>query len=91
METENRMRDRIRRVLLLAGLGQTLTMSVMNELEGKILDLFRAYSDAPEEKKDEAYDRFEEHILHTLRERRLEPASGANHGGSSNAGGSQFA
>lgn len=67
VNAEKRLRARIKRILLLAGLAQTQTTSILAEVEDRIVELFRAYSKAPEDLKDTVYSSGEEGIFRTLR------------------------
>lgn len=89
MDAEKNLRERIRRILSLAGFDQTLSGIVFQEVENRILSLFREYKEAPEELKDEAYAIGEERILEVIKE--AEPVRhGFTQGGSSSAGGSRM-
>ena len=89
MDAEKNLRKRIRRILSLAGLDQTLSGIAFKEVENRILSLFREYNEAPEELKEEAYAMGEERILEVLKE--AEPVRhGFPQSGSSSAGGSRM-
>jgi hypothetical protein len=64
MNPEEKLRERIRRTMLEAGI--ELAPEFALRLEDQIMQLFRNYSTAPEERKNQVYAAGEEGILNTL-------------------------
>lgn len=73
MDAEKRLRMRIRRILSLAGLDQNQASSALKNAEDQIVELFRAYSNAPENMKDSVYAEGEKRIFRAIR--KVEPRS----------------
>lgn len=63
MNAEGRLKKRIEHKLLQAGFDQAHTT---DELKTQILELFRAYSNAPEEKKAAVYTRGQKRIMKAI-------------------------
>lgn len=71
VDAEKKLKMRIRRILSLAGLEQTQTSSVLNDVVDQIVETFRAYSDADEETKKSVYVAGEEKIFQLIRNAEL--------------------
>lgn len=68
MDAKHSLKERIGRILVLGGLDKA---RATDELKEQIVEMFRAYNYAPEEKKEEVYLRGEKKIIRNLKTKDL--------------------